>query len=156
MSAVERIYCVACTEGSRQLILRLVRPMHRSAVVTFALVAFASASGIAATLEPFMFDAKFEPSFLRSSHLTLRSSGDSAKLVINISGKSASIPVDSAVAAEFLRDVTSAPVTKKEQELAYPRLFFGSSPLIGYHWGRHTLVFRDANSPLSFRRTKRT
>ena len=88
--------------------------MHRSAVVTFALFAFASASSITATLEPCIFDAKFEPSFLRSSHLTLGSSGDSAKLVVNISGKSASIPVDGAVAAEFLRDVTSAPVTKKE------------------------------------------
>ena len=76
----------------------------------------ANAAAAAATLQRFEFDAKFEPAFLPKSHLTFRSSGDSAKLVINISGDSATVPVDSAVAAEFVRDATSATVTPNKHE----------------------------------------
>ena len=39
MSAVERAYCVACTEGSRQLILCLVRSMPRRLILATAFVA---------------------------------------------------------------------------------------------------------------------
>lgn len=76
----------------------------------------ARAAALAAPLEPLEFDAKFEPAFLPKSHLTLQSSGDSAKLVINISGDSASVPVDGSVAAQFLRDATSLTVTPNKQE----------------------------------------
>ena len=75
-----------------------------------------SAAALAAPLEEFEFDAKFEPAFLPESHLTLRSSGDSAKLVINISGDSASVSVDSSVTAEFVRDATRLTLTPNKQE----------------------------------------
>lgn len=91
--------------------------MQRHLFFTAAASMLASAAAIAAPLQPFEFDAKFEPAFLPKSHVTLRSSGDSAKLVINISGDSASVPVDSAVAAEFLRDATSIKVTQTKPEL---------------------------------------
>jgi hypothetical protein len=80
-------------------------------------LALVSAAVIAAPLDPFEFDARFEPAFLPKSHITLRSSDDAAKLVINISGDSASVPVDSAVAADFLHDATSVPVRQTKQEL---------------------------------------
>jgi hypothetical protein len=83
--------------------------------VGFALIA-ASAAAVAAPLERFEFHAKFEPAFLEKSHLTLRSSGDSAKLAINVSGHSVSVPIDRPVAAAFLRDALDARVTAAKQE----------------------------------------
>jgi hypothetical protein len=91
--------------------------MPRYLLSTVAASMFASTAAFAAPLQPFEFDAHFEPAFLPKSHVTLRSSGDSSKLVINISGDSASVPVDAAVAAEFLREATGVANTKKEQEL---------------------------------------
>ena len=85
----------------------------------FSLIAastLVSATAIAAPLEPFELDATFEPAFLPKSHLTLRPSGNSAKLVINISEDSASVPVGNSVAAEFIRDATSLTVTPNKQE----------------------------------------
>jgi hypothetical protein len=76
----------------------------------------ASGAAFATPLEPFEFDANFEPAFLPPAHLTLRGSGDAAKLVINISGDSASVSVDSSVAAEFLRDASDIKVTQNKQE----------------------------------------
>lgn len=76
----------------------------------------ASGAALATPLQPFEFDAKFEPAFLPPAHLTLRCSGDAAKLVINISGDSASVPVDGSIAAEFLRDATGIKVRQNKQE----------------------------------------
>jgi hypothetical protein len=90
--------------------------MTRYSFFSVTALMLASAAALAAPFQPFEFDAKFEPAFLPKSHLTLRSSGDSAKLVINISGDSASVPVDSSVAAEFVRDATSLTVTPNKQE----------------------------------------
>jgi hypothetical protein len=91
--------------------------MQRHLFFTAAASMLASAVAIAAPLQPFELDAKFEPAFLPKSHVTLRSSGDSAKLLINISGDSTSVPVGSAVAAEFLRDATNIKVTQTKPEL---------------------------------------
>src|SRR3954470_15706936 len=90
--------------------------MPRCSFFVVMALTLASAAALAAPVEPFEFDAKFEPAFLPKSHLTLRSSGDSAKLVINISGDSTSVQVDSSVAAEFVRDATSIAVTPNKQE----------------------------------------
>jgi hypothetical protein len=96
--------------------LVLVRPMPRSTFFAVAASMVASAAALAGPLESFEFDAKFEPAFLPKSHLTLRSSGDSAKLVIDISGDSVSVPVDNSVAAEFVHDATNLTITPNKQE----------------------------------------
>jgi hypothetical protein len=71
----------------------LVRPTPRCLFSCLAALIGLRVAAVAAPLQPFEFDAKFEPAFLPKSHLTLRSSGDSAKLVIDISGDSTSVPV---------------------------------------------------------------
>jgi hypothetical protein len=91
--------------------------MQRYVFFAAAAAILASAAAIAAPLQPFEFDAKFEPAFLPKSHVSLKSSGDSAKLVIDVSGDSTSVPVDTAVAAEFLRDATRIKVIHKKPEL---------------------------------------
>jgi hypothetical protein len=90
--------------------------MQRHLLFTAAVLMIASAAAIAAPLQPFEFNAKFEPAFLPKSDLTVKSSGDSAKLVINISGDSASVPMEAAVAAEFLRDAANIKVSPAKQE----------------------------------------
>src|ERR1043166_119731 len=90
--------------------------MSRCLFLLIAASTLISAAAVASPLESFEFDAKFEPAFLPKSHLTLRPSGNSAKLVINISGDSASVPVDASVAAEFIRDATSVTVAANKHE----------------------------------------
>lgn len=90
--------------------------MQRHPFFTATASMLASGAAFAAPLQSFEFNAKFEPAFLPKSHVTLKSSGDSAKLVVNVSGDSVSVPVDSPVAAEFLRDATSIKVAQIKPE----------------------------------------
>jgi hypothetical protein len=90
--------------------------MKRSVLFTLAILAAAGRAVAAAPPQPFEFDAKFEPAFHARSQLTLRSSGESAKLIIKIADTSTSLPVDGSVAAEFLREATSLRFTKNKQE----------------------------------------
>ena len=70
MSAIVRVCCAACAEGSRQLILCLVRPVHRASLFTIVLLLLGAAGSLAA-------DARSLVGVWRSrdAQLTLRSDG---------------------------------------------------------------------------------
>ena len=63
VSAIESVCCVACTEGSRQLILCLVRPMQRT-FVAFALITAVVTSSVAS---PYVYSPQPGPKYRLSS-----------------------------------------------------------------------------------------
>ena len=90
--------------------------MKCGVLFTLAILAAGGGAAVAEPPQPFEFDAKFEPAFHPPSHLTFRSSGESAKLIIKIADTSTSVAVDGSVAAEFLHEATNLRFTKNKQE----------------------------------------
>ncbi len=90
--------------------------MKRAALFTLVVLAAAGGAAFTSPPRPFEFDGTFEPAFHPPSHLTLESSGASAKLIIKIGDSSTSVPVDLALAADFLHDVTSLRFAKSKPQ----------------------------------------